>query len=69
MILYLGVGDAPGDYQPITIPDEYAPADIGPLLPFLWWGSEPPTWVASDNPELAQVASDVFGGAEVRETP
>lgn len=62
MILFLGASADPADFQPITVPDEYPIDALVPLLPGLWWGEEPPVWVASDSAQMATAASDQFGG-------
>lgn len=69
MILYLGQSNTDGDFQPITIPDDYPVADVVALLPSLWWGTGSPVWVASDNAALATAASKKFGNAPVRPVP
>lgn len=62
MILFLGGSDDAGDYQPINVPDDYPIDALVPLLPAVWWGAQPPVWVASDSAQMAAAASDQFGG-------
>lgn len=69
MILYLGASVDAGDFQPITIPDDYPVADVIALLPTVWWGTSPPVWVASTSSQLAEATSDRFGGIEIRPAP
>jgi hypothetical protein len=69
MVLFLGVPadeqDVFSTYQPVTIPDDYPIADVVAIIPAFWWCSSPPTWVASDNAELAQAASESLGGIPI----
>lgn len=66
MVLFLGMSADVGDFQPITIPDDYPLADMLTILPEAWWGGQtPPSWVASDNELLAEGASQQWGGLPI----